>query len=414
MTKRVPEIRFESFRDDWEQRKLIDLLDLENGYAYKSEYFQDDPSRYVLLTPGNVNIGGGFLSGKGRFYKPDGPIPDKFIFSPHDIFITLTDLTPSGQTLGYPAQVPDDTNVYLHNQRLGKFINLKVERNFLLSLLITEDYHRTVVSTSSGTTVKHSSPQKVLDYVTSVPSFKEQTKIGAFFKQLDDTIALHQRKLEQLQSMKDGFLQKMFPKDGEKEPEIRFSGFTDDWEQRKLGELSNIVGGGTPSTSNPEYWDGDIDWYAPAEIGEQSYVNKSKKTITELGLKKSSARILPVGTVLFTSRAGIGNTAILAKEATTNQGFQSIVPDQNKLDSYFIFSRTNELKRYGEVTGAGSTFVEVSGKQMSKMPIMVPVLSEQQEIGTFLEQIDNTITLHQRELELLKQTKKAFLQKMFV
>ncbi|WP_355820576.1 restriction endonuclease subunit S, partial [Streptomyces sp. NPDC005562] len=139
----------------------------------------------------------------------------------------------------------------------------------------------------------------------------------------------------------------------------------------------------------------------------------SKKTITELGLKKSSARILPVGTVLFTSRAGIGNTAILAKEATTNQGFQSIVPDQNKLDSYFIFSRTNELKRYGEVTGAGSTFVEVSGKQMSKMSIMVPELSEQQKIGSFFKQLDDTIALHQRKLDLLKEQKKGFLQKMF-
>ena len=198
-----------------------------------------------------------------------------------------------------------------------------------------------------------------------------------------------------------------------KSPQLRFEGFTDDWEERKLGELSNIVGGGTPSTSNPEYWDGDIDWYAPAEIGEQSYVSKSKKTITELGLKKSSARILPVGTVLFTSRAGIGNTAILAKEATTNQGFQSIVPDQNKLDSYFIFSRTNELKRYGEVTGAGSTFVEVSGKQMSKMSIMVPELSEQQKIGSFFKQLDDTIVLHQRNLDLLKEQKKGFLQKMF-
>ncbi|MDN6128011.1 MAG: restriction endonuclease subunit S, partial [Tetragenococcus halophilus] len=198
-----------------------------------------------------------------------------------------------------------------------------------------------------------------------------------------------------------------------KVPELRFPGFTDDWEERKLGELSNIVGGGTPSTSNPEYWDGDIDWYAPAEIGEQSYVSKSKKTITELGLKKSSARILPVGTVLFTSRAGIGSTAILAKEATTNQGFQSIVPDQNKLDSYFIFSRTNELKRYGEVTGAGSTFVEVSGKQMSKMSIMVPELSEQQKIGSFFKQLDDTIALHQRKLDLLKEQKKGYLQKMF-
>ncbi|WP_338230928.1 restriction endonuclease subunit S [Lactiplantibacillus paraxiangfangensis] len=198
-----------------------------------------------------------------------------------------------------------------------------------------------------------------------------------------------------------------------KYPQLRFNGFTDPWEERKLGELSNIVGGGTPSTSNSEYWDGDIDWYAPAEIGEQRYVSKSKKTITELGLKKSSARILPVGTVLFTSRAGIGNTAILGKEAATNQGFQSIVPNPNKLDSYFIYSRTNELKRYGEVTGAGSTFVEVSGKQMSKMSIMVPELSEQKKIGSFFEQLDNTIALHQRKLAKLKELKQGYLQKLF-
>ena len=173
------------------------------------------------------------------------------------------------------------------------------------------------------------------------------------------------------------------------------------------------MGGGTPSTTNSEYWDGDIDWYAPAEIGEQRYVSKSKKTITELGLKKSSARILPVGTVLFTSRAGIGNTAILGKEATTNQGFQSIVPNPNKLDSYFIYSRTNELKRYGEVTGAGSTFVEVSGKQMSKMPIMIPELSEQEKIGSFFKQLDDTIALHQRKCDHTKELKKTMLQKMF-
>ena len=255
---------------------------------------------------------------------------------------------------------------------------------------------------------------KLQNMILTIPKLEEQQKIGSFFKHLDDTIALYQRKLDLLKEQKKGFLQKMFPKNGAKVPELRFAGFADDWEQRKLGELSNIVGGGTPSTSNSEYWDGDIDWYAPAEIGEQRYVSKSKKTITELGLKKSSARILPVGTVLFTSRAGIGNTAILGKEATTNQGFQSIVPNPNKLDSYFIYSRTNELKRYGEVTGTGSTFVEVSGKQMSKMPIMIPELSEQQKIGSFFKQLDDTIALHQRKLDLLKEQKKGFLQKMFV
>ena len=101
------------------------------------------------------------------------------------------------------------------------------------------------------------------------------------------------------------------------------------WEQRKLGEVSQIVGGGTPSTGIPEYWDGDIDWYSPVEIGEEIFVSCSQRKITQLGLEKSSAKILPEGTVLFTSRAGIGNTAILEKEGCTNQGFQSIVPKDN-------------------------------------------------------------------------------------
>ena len=122
------------------------------------------------------------------------------------------------------------------------------------------------------------------------------------------------------------------------------------------------MGGGTPSTGNPSYWNGEIDWYAPAEIADQIYANSSQKKITDLGYENSSAKMLPPGTVLFTSRAGIGKTAILTRKGCTNQGFQSIVPHRGELDTYFIFSRTEELKRYGELVGAGSTFVEVSGK----------------------------------------------------
>ncbi|MCI3029495.1 restriction endonuclease subunit S [Desemzia sp. C1] len=186
-----------------------------------------------------------------------------------------------------------------------------------------------------------------------------------------------------------------------------------DWEQRKLSDVADIIGGGTPNTNNEEYWNGDIDWYSPAEIGEQRYVNGSRKKITMLGLQKSSAKILPVGTVLFTSRAGIGNTAILKKGGATNQGFQSILPKENQLDTYFIYSKTDELKRYGEVTGAGSTFIEVSGKQMEKMPISIPSFEEQIKIGNFFKQLDDTIALHQEKLEKLKQLKKGYLQVMF-
>ena len=164
-----------------------------------------------------------------------------------------------------------------------------------------------------------------------------------------------------------------------------------------MGDVADLVGGGTPSTQNPEYWDGDIDWYAPAEIANQIYVKTSQRKITEQGYDNSSAKLLPPGTVLFTSRAGIGKTAILARKGCTNQGFQSIVPHKNELDTYFIFSRTEELKRYGELVGAGSTFVEVSGKQMAAMDLMLPsTIQEQQMIGVFFKHLDNLITLHQR------------------
>ena len=173
---------------------------------------------------------------------------------------------------------------------------------------------------------------------------------------------------------------------------------TPTWEQRKLGDVADIVGGGTPSTNNPNYWDGDIDWYAPAEIAGQIYFDSSQRKITEQGYENSSAKMLPPGTVLFTSRAGIGKTAILSKKGCTNQGFQSIVPHNDELDSYFVFSRTDELKQYGELVGAGSTFVEVSGKQMAAMNLKIPTtIEEQQTIGRFFKRLDTLITLHQRE-----------------
>ena len=183
-----------------------------------------------------------------------------------------------------------------------------------------------------------------------------------------------------------------------REPRCFLGSLAFSWEQRKLGDIADIVGGGTPSTGNPSYWDGDIDWYAPAEIASQIYASSSQKKITDLGYENSSAKMLPPGTVLFTSRAGIGKTAILTRKGCTNQGFQSIVPHRGELDSYFIFSRAEELKRYGELVGAGSTFVEISGKQMAVMELMMPpTMREQQTIGGFFQQLDHLITLHQRQ-----------------
>ena len=198
-------------------------------------------------------------------------------------------------------------------------------------------------------------------------------------------------------------------------PKRRFKEFESDgeWEQKLLSELAEVEGGGTPSTVNPQYWDGDIDWYTPAEIGESVFVDQSKRKITVMGLDKSSAKILPIGTVLFTSRAGIGKTAILAREGCTNQGFQSIVPKEDLLASYFIYSQSNKLKQYGERIGSGSTFVEVSGKQMSEMPLIVPSIFEQKQIVNYFQTIDSLISLNQHKLDKLKDLKKAYLTEMF-
>lgn len=196
-------------------------------------------------------------------------------------------------------------------------------------------------------------------------------------------------------------------------PEVRFEGFSGEWEERKLNEVAEIIGGGTPSTAVQEYWDGDIDWYSPVEIGKEIYAVGSQRKITSLGLKKSSAKVLPANkTILFTSRAGIGDMAILKKDGATNQGFQSLVVNNN-YNTYFVYSIGHKIKEFALKHASGSTFLEISGRQLGKMVLFVPSLEEQTKIGTFFKQLDDTIALHQQELTTLKQTKQGFLQKMF-
>ena len=254
-------------------------------------------------------------------------------------------------------------------------------------------YHHQLLPLMQGIKVLSLSRSNIQKTSVSYPiAVKEQQLIAYYFSQLDNLITLHQRKCISFTGRAGRLISTVNKKR-----------ITSSWEQRKLGDIADIVGGGTPSTGNQSYWDGDIDWYAPAEIADQIYANSSQKKITGLGYENSSAKMLPPGTVLFTSRAGIGKTAILTRKGCTNQGFQSIVPHRGELDSYFIFSRTEELKRYGELVGAGSTFVEVSGKQMAVMELMMPpTMREQQTIGGFFQQLDHLITLHQRKPFLMK------------
>ena len=195
-------------------------------------------------------------------------------------------------------------------------------------------------------------------------------------------------------------------------PKLRFPGFTEPWEQRKLGELVKIVSGGTPDTKNPNYWEGEINWFTPAELGEKIFVDESARKITRAGYDACSANMLPAGkTILFTSRAGIGTAAILRSSACTNQGFQSFVVHDDT-DVNFIFAMIPAIKRWACVHASGSTFLEISGKALASMSICAPCLSEQKMIGSVFSDFDTLITLHQRKLEHVKLLKRGLLQKM--
>ena len=196
-------------------------------------------------------------------------------------------------------------------------------------------------------------------------------------------------------------------------PNIRFNGFEDKWKKSELKEIAKIVGGGTPDTNNSNYWNGNINWYSPNEIGKYPYVYSSHKKITNLGLKKSSAKLHPSEkTILFTSRAGIGDMAILKTEAATNQGFQSLEL-KNNINPYFVYSYGFKIKREAYKLASGSTFLEISKKDMEKINLWFPTKNEQQKIGDFFTKLDKLLDLQQQKIDKLELLKKALLQKLF-
>ena len=388
--RKVPRLRFKGFVDDWEQRKLEELITKGGSggtpSAAKPDYYggsipflaiSDIKNRDITTTDKSLTEEG--LRNSAAWIVPAGAVSLAMYASVGKVGILSMD---SATSQAFFNMVFDDS----------------ILRHFVYYRLVKADLGHEWEPLISTGTQRNLNAEKVKQFEISIPQREEMKRIGDFLWNLDNLITLHQRKLKKLKIIKKSMLENCFPKNGEKVPKIRFSGFTGDWEQRKLGEIADIVGGGTPSTSISEFWNGDIDWYAPAEIAGQIYLTSSQRKITEQGYSHSSAKILPVGTVLFTSRAGIGKTAILSRKGCTNQGFQSIVPHKDELDSYFIFSRTEELKQYGETVGAGSTFAEVSGKQMANMELMIPkTITEQKIIGQYFTNLDRLITLHQRQ-----------------
>ena len=198
-----------------------------------------------------------------------------------------------------------------------------------------------------------------------------------------------------------------------KVPKLRFPEFEGEWEEKELGEVGEFIGGGTPNTSIPEYWDGEISWYTPTEIKEDTYLLKeSRRKITELGLKSSSAKLLPKGSVLITTRATIGDVAIVNKPCATNQGFQSLVVKENQINRFWFYwiikNRELLIKK-----ASGSTFKEIAKNEIIKIGTIVPQEEEQQKIADCLSSLDELIEARKEKIASLKAYKKGLLQQMF-
>ncbi|WP_395519871.1 restriction endonuclease subunit S [Enterococcus faecium] len=416
-----PEIRFPGFTDDWEQRKF----GVTNSYFTDGNYGESYPSADELSDKLN---GVPFLRGSnlknGRLVEEDANYitPEKHaeLTSGHleldDIVVAVRG---SLGALGYAGQENVGWNI---NSQLAIIRTDKSELKgqFLIQYLLSSKGQKELLSRNTGTALKQLPIKQLKDVPVPIPGIDEQDRIGSFFVNLDTTIALHQRKLDLLKETKKGFLQKMFPKNGAKVPEIRFPGFTEDWEERKLGDMMDVTS--VKRIHQSDWTNSGIrflrarDIVSAAKNEEPSdYLYISEEKYNEYS--KISGKVSQ-GDLLVTGVGSIGVPLLITDDNPIYFKDGNIIwfKNEHKIDGNFFYYSfiNNKIQKYiRDVAGIGTvgTYTIDSGK---KTPISLPTYDEQIKIGSFFKQLDHTIMLHQHELDLLKETKKGFLQKMFV
>ena len=400
---KYPQLRFKGFTDPWEQRKLGEVATFLNGRAYKQDELLDS-GKYKVLRVGN------FYTNDSWYYS-NMELGDKYYVDKGDLVYTWS------ATFGPHIWSGEKVIYHYHiwKVELSKFL----DRNFTLQLLEADKAR--LLSSTNGSTMIHVTKGDMESKIVSIPNIDEQKQIGSFFKQLDNTITLHQRKLAKLKELKQGYLQKLFPKNGSKFPQLRFSGFADAWEERKLGDEVKING----RIGFRGYTQADIVTketgvlaYSPTNIvNNRLYRKQSDTYITKQKYRESPEIMVKNSDILFVKTGStLGKSALVQGinyHATVNP--QIVIIRSNELDEYFlsvILTSYNILKRINtiKIGGAIPTMTET---ELKKFPIQVPKRTEQKKIGSFFKQLDNTIDLHQRKLEKLQELKKGYLQKMF-
>ena len=410
-----PGIRFKGFTDDWEQRKLGDVVIDHNAGIYISK--EDYGKGTNVIGVGNIYDSDIF---DGEIYRL-GPVnDDKFILEENDIIYGESSIVPEGiaRTVCIGKNGAGSAFAW-HTRRVKLDKNVVNSHVATLELNYLHDIRKYLVSVSTQTALTGMTTDGYFGATLTLPSIQEQQKISDYFKQLDHLITLHQRKYDKLVVIKKSMLEKMFPKDGQTKPEIRFSGFTDDWEQRKLGDVvidhnagiyisKEDYGKGTNVIGVGNIYDSDI---FDGEIYRLGPVNDDKFILEENDIIYGESSIVP---------EGIARTVCIGKNGAGSAfawHTRRVKLDKNVVNSHVATLELNYLHDIRKYLVSVSTQTALTGMTTDGYfgaTLTLPSIQEQQKISDYFKQLDHLITLHQRELEKLKKIKLSMLEKMFV
>ena len=418
MTKKsgVPAIRFKGFTDTWEQRKLSEICTMHARIGWQnlrtSEFL--DSGDYYLITgtdfeDGRINLSTCHYVEKDRFEQ------DKKIQIKNGSILITKDGTLGKVAFVENLDKPATLNAGVFNVEI---IENDVDNRYLFQYLKAPFLMDYVNSKATGGTIKHLNQSILVDFPVQMPESAEQQKIGAYFSRLDHLITLHQRKLEKLHNLKKAMLAKMFPQNGSVYPEIRFAGFTDAWEQRKLGEISESFEYGLNAAAT-EY-DGKHKYIRITDIDDSTHLFlQDNLTSPDVDFSTVDDYLLQKGDVLFArTGASVGKTYIYRPSDGDLYfaGFLIRAKIKSDYDADFIFQNTltDNYDSYIRITSQRSGQPGVNAQEYANFALSVPCLAEQKKIGAYFTNLDNLITLHQRKLEKLQNIKKSMLEKMFV
>ena len=396
--RKSPALRFRGYTDDWEQRKLSHFLDVSSEKNTDNLYTKDD----VLSVSGDFGVINQ-IEFQGRSFA-GASVSNYGVVHTGDVVYTKSPLkaNPYGiikANKGKTGIVSVLYGVYHTRENANAdFIQMYFEQDTRLN-----NYLRPLVNKGAKNTLLISDTDALEGEVCLAPTFDEQKTIGQFFDTLDNLITLHQRKLEKLKLVKKSMLEKMFPKNGSSVPEIRFKGFTDDWEQRKLGDVVQITMGQSPDGST--YSDEPSDYILVQGNADLQNGWVCPRIWTTQITKKADA-----GDLIMSVRAPAGAMGKTAYNAVIGRGVAAIKGNE------FIYQLLVKMDTDGfwKTLSCGSTFESLNSDNIKNAEVKIPTTAEQIKIGGFFQYLDNLITLHQRKVEKLKILKKSMLEKMFV